>query len=178
MDTVNNMENRENIVLVGMLGVGKTAVGRMLAEELGYEFLDMDEALEEVCGLRLAEIYSRYGRIRFYAEDRLLLQKQLGKTGLVVAADGALAPEAAQLELWQRLGRIVWLWAEPETILRRMRRKNNRVFLPREATAASVARQQAERQALYEARAEFALSADGSPLEQVVHEIIQRLGMK
>ena len=78
----------ENIVLVGMMGVGKTAVGRMLAEELAYAFVDLDFELEQVTDLKLPEIYSKYGRIRFYSEDKLMLRKQLGKSRMVIAADG------------------------------------------------------------------------------------------
>ena len=83
----------ENIVLVGMMGVGKTAVGRLLAEELAFDFVDLDAELEQVTGLKLPEIYRKYGQIRFYSEDKLLLGKQLGKSGRRAAAPGG-APSA------------------------------------------------------------------------------------
>ena len=92
----------ENIVLVGMMGVGKTAVGRLLAEELAFDFVDLDAELEQVTGLKLPEIYRKYGQIRFYSEDKLLLGKQLGKSSQVFAADGALPPQAEHLRLWRR----------------------------------------------------------------------------
>ncbi len=120
----------ENIVLVGMMGVGKTAVGRLLAEELAFDFVDLDAELEQVTGLKLPEIYRKYGQIRFYSEDKLLLGKQLGKSSQVFAADGALPPQAEHLRLWRQMGCVVWLQAEAETVFRRMRRKKNRLFLP------------------------------------------------
>lgn len=162
----------ENIVLVGMMGVGKTAVGRMLAEELAYAFVDLDFELEQVTDLKLPEIYSKYGRIRFYSEDKLMLRKQLGKSRMVIAADGALPPEPEQLQLWQQLGCVVWLQAEAETIFRRMRRKKNRVFLPRQATAETVAQLVIEREPLYAGVADFSINVDKWALEQVVDKIL------
>lgn len=162
----------ENIVLVGMMGVGKTAVGRLLAEELDFDFVDLDSELERVCGLKLPQIYSKYGAIRFYSEDKLLLRKQLGKSGLVLAADGALPPDEQQLELWRQLGCVIWLKADSDTIFRRVRRKNNRIFLPRQADAESVRQMAEARAALYAAAAEYSIDVDKWALEEVASKIL------
>lgn len=154
------------------MGVGKTAVGRLLAEELDFAFVDLDSELEQVTDLKLPEIYSKYGRIRFYSEDKLLLRKQLGRGRLVIATDGALPPEPEQIQLWQQLGCIVWLQAEADTIFRRMRRKKNRIFLPRQATAETVQQLAAERAPLYAGVADFAINVDQWALEQVVCKIL------
>ena len=161
----------KNIVLSGMMGVGKTAVGRLLAEEMDYAFIDLDAELEEVCGLKLSEIYRRYGKIRFCAEEELLLSKQLGKTASVIAAGGALAPAEKALKLWRQLGLVVWLQAGPETILRRMRRKQNRLFLPKQATAEDVRRILDERAPLYRQAADLTVDLDEYTLEQAVCKI-------
>lgn len=162
----------ENIVLVGMMGVGKTAVGRLLAEELAFDFIDLDSELERVTGLKLPQIYSKYGSIRFYSEDKLLLRKQLGKNALVLAADGALPPDEQQIELWRQLGCVIWLQADPDTIFRRVRRKNNRIFLPKQADAESVRQMAAARASLYAAAAEYSIDVDKWALEQVVDKIL------
>ena len=163
--------NAANIVLIGMMGVGKTAVGRLLAEELQYEFVDLDVELEAICGLKLSEIYRRYGKIRFYAEQELLLAKQCGKSGLVIAAGGALIPSDREVELWRELGVVIWLSAGAETILRRMRRKQNRLFLPKQATVDDVQRILNERAPQYHESAALAVNLDNYTLEQAVGKI-------
>ncbi len=163
--------NAANIVLIGMMGVGKTAVGRLLAEALQYEFVDLDAELEAVCGLKLSEIYRRYGKIRFYAEEELLLAKQRGRSGLVIAAGGALAPSVKERELWQELGSVIWLSAGAETILRRMRRKQNRLFLPKQATVDDVQQILNERAPQYQETAALAVNLDNYTLEQAVGKI-------
>ena len=162
----------ENIVLVGMMGVGKTAVGRLLAEELAFDFVDLDAELEQVTGLKLPEIYRKYGQIRFYSEDKLLLGKQLGKSSQVFAADGALPPQAEHLRLWRQMGCVVWLQAEAETVFRRMRRKKNRLFLPKQASVETVQQMMAEREPLYAETADFAVNVDKWALEQVAAKIL------
>ena len=162
----------ENIVLVGMMGVGKTAVGRLLAEELAFDFVDLDAELEQVTGLKLPEIYRKYGQIRFYSEDKLLLGKQLGKSSQVFAADGALPPQAEHLRLWWQMGCVVWLQAEAETVFRRMRRKKNRLFLPKQASVETVQQMMAEREPLYAETADFAVNVDKWALEQVAAKIL------
>ena len=161
----------ENIVLVGMMGVGKTAVGRLLAEELAFDFVDLDAELEQVTGLKLPEIYRKYGQIRFYSEDKLLLGKQLGKSSQVFAADGALPPQAEHLRLWRQMGCVVWLQAEAETVFRRMRRKKNRLFLPKQASVETVQQMMAEREPLYAETADFAVNVDKWALEQVAAKL-------
>jgi len=162
----------ENIVLVGMMGVGKTAVGRLLAEALDFDFVDLDLELEQVTGLKLPEIYRKYGRIRFYSEDEHLLRRQLGKTKLVIATDGALPPNDEQTKLWRQLGCVVWLQAEADTIFRRIKRKKCKIFLPEPATAETVAQLAAERAALYDGVADYSVNVDKWALEQVVDKIL------
>jgi shikimate kinase len=165
-------KNAANIVLVGMMGVGKTAVGRMLAEQLAYDFVDLDAEMERVCGLKLSEIYKKYGKIRFYSEEKLLLDKQIGSSGRVIAAGGALPPLTEQIALWQELGVVIWLQAEPETILRRMKRKHNRLFLPNHATVQDVEHIIEERRDSYNS-ADYAINVDSCALEQVVDRIAE-----
>lgn len=168
-DSVNN--NPVNIILVGMIGVGKTAVGRMLAERLDYGFIDMDARMEQVTGLKLADIYHKYGAVRFYAEENLLLAKVSSNDGKVIAVGGALPPRDEQIARWSELGTVVWLQADAETILRRVRRKQNRFFLPRHATVQNVRDMIAERAPLYSRAAAYEIDLDRYALEQAVEMI-------
>ncbi len=166
------VDNRRNIILAGMMGVGKTAVGRMLAERLDYGFVDMDALMEQVTGLKLADIYHKYGAIRFYAEENLLLAKMRVNDARVIAVGGALAPREEQIERWQELGLVIWLKADAETILRRVRRKQNRCFLPRQANVEAVEKVIVERSFEYRRAAAYDIDVDRYPLEQVVDMIV------
>lgn len=168
-NSVNN--NPVNIILVGMIGVGKTAVGRMLAERLEYGFIDMDARMEQVTGLKLADIYHKYGAVRFYAEEKLLLAKVCINDSKVIAVGGALPPRDEQIARWAELGTVVWLQADAETILRRVRRKQNRCFLPRHATVQIVEDMIAERAPLYSKAAAYEIDLDRYALEQAVDMI-------
>lgn len=156
----------KNIVLIGAMGVGKTAFGRQLAEVLDMEFVDLDAALEDVCGLKLHEIYRKYGKIRYVAEETLLLKKQLGRKGCVIAAGGALPPNAEQMALWQALGVNLWLKADIDTMLRRIKKKHNQIFL----AGGDVQELLAARDAQYAAVADYQLNLDGGGVEVAVEK--------
>ena len=169
--TDNMPSKQNNVVLIGMIGVGKTAVGRQLAEQLNYDFIDLDAELESVCSLKLNEIYRRYGQIRFYAEEILLLKKQIGSSRRVIAAGGALPPQQEHLRLWRQLGINIWLKADPETILRRIRRKNNRLFFSPHATADEVKQEINNRAQQYETISDYQVDLEQICLEEAVNKI-------
>lgn len=160
----------KNVVLIGMMGVGKTAFGRQLAEALDYDFVDLDGELESVCNLKLHEIYRKYGKIRYVAEETLLLKKQLGRQNCVIAAGGAMLPNAEQLALWQALGVEIWLTATPETMLRRIKKKHNQVFLAPHTAAGEEEQEIARRSAVYAEVAELRLELDKAGIEVAVGE--------
>lgn len=197
LDESNKPEKRPNVILIGMLGVGKTAVGRMLAERLGMEFVDIEAEMERVTGLKLAEIYKKYGAIRFYAEEELLLRKLEPNSGKIISTGGALIPRAAQMEQWHRLvgdnpsghnkelilgsdkparGKIIWLQAGAETVFRRIRRKQNSCFLSKNCKygavdAEVVAEIMSEREPVYRAAADFAVDLESVRLDEAVSMI-------
>lgn len=160
----------KNIVLIGMMGVGKTAFGRRLAEALDYDFVDLDSELEQVCGLKLHEIYRRYGKIRYVAEETLLLKKLLGRENTVIAAGGALLPNDEQVALWQVLGLTVLPVASADAMLRRIKKKHNQVFLAPHTGADEAAREIAAREAVYAAVADWRVDLDKVGLEVAVEE--------
>jgi shikimate kinase len=108
-----------NIYLVGMMGAGKSAVGRPLAEALGYRFIDADTALEEVAGRPIAEIFASDGEEGFRALETAVLNGIASWHSLVVATGGGVVTRP---ENWghMRQGVVVWLDAPAEELLRRL----------------------------------------------------------
>ncbi|MCP9798473.1 shikimate kinase [Cyanobium sp. Lug-B] len=108
-----------NIYLVGMMGAGKSAVGRPLAEALGYRFIDADTALTEVAGRPIAEIFASDGEDAFRALETAVLNGIASWHSLVVATGGGAVTRP---ENWghMRQGLVVWLDAPAEELLRRL----------------------------------------------------------
>jgi shikimate kinase len=108
-----------NIYLVGMMGAGKSAVGRPLAEALGYRFLDADDAIAEVAGRSIPEIFASEGEAGFRQLETAVLGQIAGWHSLVVATGGGVVTRP---ENWghMRQGVVVWLDAPAQVLLKRL----------------------------------------------------------
>ncbi|MBM4367322.1 MAG: helix-turn-helix domain-containing protein [Deltaproteobacteria bacterium] len=110
---------RPTIALVGLRGAGKSTVGRILAEQLGVRFVEVDQAVEERAGLRLGEIFEYHGSDRYRALEREVLAGLLGQRA-VLATGGSVVTDASTWALLRERARTVWLRASPESHLRRV----------------------------------------------------------
>jgi shikimate kinase len=117
---------KENMVLIGFMGSGKTVIGRKAARLLGFQFVDTDEEIQRVTGLTLAALLKKHGEVRFRSEEELVAKKLAARRGLVIAAGGSLTPQKEPLALLKEHGWFVLLQAAPDVILERVSRKNDR----------------------------------------------------
>ena len=102
----------DRIILVGMMGAGKTTVGRMLAGRLGWAHLDSDAQVEAATGRTVPELFADHGEAAFRAEEsRVLAEALSGPDPVVVSAAGGVVLSAANRELLVRSGVVVWLRA-------------------------------------------------------------------
>ncbi len=112
-----------NIVLIGFMGTGKSAVGQALAGMLHARFLDTDAELEREAGKHVAEIFAERGENAFRSSETLLLQRLAQDKGRLVLSTGGGTPlRAENVRLLRKIGPIIWLTAPPATILGRVRR--------------------------------------------------------
>jgi shikimate kinase len=120
---------KHTVVLVGMMGSGKTAIGRALAAELGVPFLDSDAAIEEAAAATIAEIFARDGEAFFRKREAEVLRRLLsGPPGIVSTGGGAFLAEANR-EAIAEMGVALWLDADLETLWERVRHKDTRPLL-------------------------------------------------
>jgi shikimate kinase len=112
-------DGRRNVVLTGFMGTGKTTIGRMLAAELGYEFVDTDRVIEERHGA-IADIFARAGEAAFRDLERKLAAELGERHGLVVSTGGRMVLDPSNAEALGRHGVIVCLTARADTILTRI----------------------------------------------------------
>jgi len=162
------------IVLVGMMGVGKTSVGRPLAERLGLPFMDVDEEVARAAGLTIEEIFERYGEAAFREREREAIARLAAGSAQVIAAGGGAFAEDASRALLLESCTVVWLDAGVETLARRVGRDGReRPLLAGRDPHAALAELAERRRPLY-AAAHLRIEAEG-PVEAIVEAVIAAL---
>ncbi len=121
---------KKSIILVGMMGCGKTAIGRVTANYLGLPFFDADEEIEKAAGMSVSDIFSNYGEAEFRAGERKVIVRLLTENQSVLAlGGGAFMTEETRASIADK-GISVWLRADPEILFARvMRRPGKRPLL-------------------------------------------------
>lgn len=119
----------ENIYLVGLMGAGKTSVGRLLAKRMGKAFFDSDAEIESATGVRIPLIFEIEGESGFRAREEKMIEKLTALSGIVLATGGGAVLSSANRNLLKSHGRIIYLRATAEDLWRRTRRDRNRPLL-------------------------------------------------
>jgi shikimate kinase len=151
------------VVLVGLMGVGKSSVGRRLANLLQVPFVDADDAIEEAAQLTIPEIFERHGESSFRDGERRVISRLIGDGGRKVVATGGGAfcnAETRALILDKAIA--VWLDADVDTLLERVGRKDNRPLLKQGDPRETLTRLKAEREAAYSQAPIHVTSGSGS----------------
>ncbi len=117
------------IVLVGLMGVGKSTVGRRLAQRIGLPFVDADHEIEAAAGMTIAEMFERFGEAHFRDGERRVIARLIDGRPKVIATGGGafIHPDTRALILEQATA--VWLNAEPHVLAERVRRRDTRPLL-------------------------------------------------
>jgi 3-dehydroquinate synthase len=118
-----------NIVLAGFMGTGKSAVGRAVAQRLGWPFLDTDSLVESALGLTVQEVFARYGEAFFRAQERQAVSHAATQRDVVIAVGGGALLEATNRAALEATGQIICLDAAPEVILARLPGASSRPLL-------------------------------------------------
>jgi shikimate kinase len=117
------------IVLVGLMGAGKTTVGRRLAQKLGLSFVDADEEIEAAAGMTIAEIFEMFGEPYFRDGERRVIARLIDGSPKVIATGGGAFMNDQTRALILERATAVWLEADIETLIDRVRRRNTRPLL-------------------------------------------------
>jgi shikimate kinase len=164
----------KRIVLIGFMGTGKTAVGRRLAERLGWRFLDIDALIEERLGMSIGEIFERYGEVHFRKVEKEIVADVWEGEGLVVATGGGVVLDTESVFHLKNVGRIIHLSARPDIILNRTKGDHDRPLLATEDREKRVASLLARRASFY-AGADHQIDTSELSIEDVVEEILHYL---
>ena len=163
-----------NIILVGFMGTGKSAVGKRLAEALHCRFVDMDALIEARADKPIAGIFADDGEPRFRAMERALVRELAQQQNQVIAAGGGIVLNPDNIRDFSQSGRVVCLSAAPEEILRRVGNSTHRPLLNQPDPAVAIRNLLAKRQPLY-AAIPFQVETTGKTVEEVAARIIQEV---
>ena len=163
-----------SVVLVGMMGVGKTSVGKRLAAKLGLPFVDADAEIEAGAQLTIPEIFDRFGEAYFREGERKVIARLLASGPRVLAAGGGAFMNKATRDNIARRGVSIWLKSDVEVLLARVRKKSNRPLLKTHDPEQTLRRLLAERSPIY-ALADITVESKDGPHEAVVDMALRRL---
>ena len=167
---------RGPIVLVGMMGVGKSTVGRRLAARLGLAFVDADEEIEKAAGMTITEMFERYGEAYFRDGERRVIARLMDGEPKVIATGGGafINDETRALILDQAIA--IWLDAPTTILAERVRRRDTRPLLRNRNARDVLDELAAVRNPIY-AQAPIRIASDQAPHESAVNAILKALDL-
>jgi shikimate kinase len=160
-----------SIVLVGMMGAGKSSIGRRLAKKLDLPFVDADAEIELAAGMPITDIFEHHGEEYFRSGEARVIARLLEQGRRVLATGGGAFMNPATRDLIGAKGISVWLKAEPDVLLRRIRRRSDRPLLRTPDPEATLKRLIEERYPVY-TEADVTIHSRDVPHEIIVDEII------
>jgi shikimate kinase len=173
-ESVRTRLGRRCIVLVGMMGAGKTSIGRRLANVLHLPFLDADGEIEKAANLTIPEIFAHYGEAHFREGERRVVARLLASGPAVIATGGGAYMAEETRALCRERGVTIWLKADVGVLLERVRKKGNRPLLEGSDPEGVMRRLLAEREPIY-ARADITIASREGPHNVLVAEILGEL---
>ncbi|MDQ1397085.1 MAG: shikimate kinase [Acidimicrobiaceae bacterium] len=169
------MGSHNRVLLIGMMGVGKSTVGHAVAQRLGWPYLDSDEWVERHTGKTVPEIFESEGEPAFRAQEAAALQEAATSDGpLVVGVAGGAVIDAQNRALIRNAGLVVWLRADILTLAKRVGDGHGRPLLGDDPEAA-LKRLYPERRPLYEGLAHMAVDVDQRSPGEIADEIVGAL---
>jgi shikimate kinase len=170
------MRNAGNIYLVGMMGAGKTTVGRLLARRLKLRFIDADQELERRCGVKIPLIFEIEGEAGFRAREAQVLSDLVALDGVVLATGGGVVLLEENRRRLAARGTVVYLRATPEDLHERIRQDRNRPLLATGDPFTRLRELHAQRDALYREVADLVVDTGKQTVLALARELIGKLG--
>lgn len=162
------------IVLIGLMGVGKSTVGRRLAARLGLNFVDADAEIELAADMPIAEIFERFGEAHFRDGERRVIARLIDGSRKVIATGGGAFMNAETRALILERATAVWLDADLDTLAQRVSRRDNRPLLRGKDARTVLGELAAVRNPIY-ALAQIHVRSEPAPHDLTVEAIVRKL---
>lgn len=157
----------KNIVLIGMMGSGKSAAGRLAAEDAMLKFVDTDELVTDRIGMPIAKYFDKYGETLFRAAESDAISELAGTQGYIISTGGGVVLSEINMSYLKVGSIIVYLEASAETLLKRLKDDNTRPLLLGDEKEKTLSNILATRDPLYRKYADMIINTDSFDIEQV-----------
>ena len=162
-----------NIALIGFMGTGKSSVGRLLAEQLHFQFLDTDELIESRAGKSVAAIFAAEGEAAFRELERSVVAELASRKRTIISAGGGLGANPENLASLKHHALVVCLWASPEKIWERVRGQSHRPLLQGPDPLGKIRQLLADRGPTYKL-ADVLLNTEVRSLREVAQQVLHQ----
>jgi shikimate kinase len=177
IEAVKRSLNGRSIVLVGLMGAGKSTVGRRLAQKLGLEFTDADAEIERAAGKTVPDIFRDHGEAYFREGERKVIARLLDSGPQVLATGGGAFINEETRHNIARRGISVWLRADMNLLMKRVRRRDNRPLLKAEDPEEVMRQLIAQRYPVY-GQADVTVESRDVPHNSIVSDVIRALAAR
>jgi len=167
----------KNIILTGFMGTGKTYIGKLLAHRLKYKYIDTDEIIEHQTGMKIKDIFEKYGETYFRDLETKVVKKVSKLNNCVIATGGGIVLRKENMDELEKNGFIVNLKAKPETIYKRIKNNTDRPLLNKPDPKKEIQKLLKIRKPYYE-RCNLSVETDKESPEEIIKFIINQLGVK
>ena len=164
-----------NVFLVGLMGAGKTTVGRLLARRLKLRFYDSDREIERRCGVKIPVIFEIEGEAGFRAREEQAIAELTALQGIVLATGGGAVLSEQSRQRLAGGGTVVYLNARPEDLFQRVRQDRNRPLLAGADPLRRLRELHAERDPLYRALADLVIETGTQSVPALARGLLERL---
>ena len=169
------MAKNQNIFLIGLMGAGKTTIGRQLASELSLEFFDSDHEIEKRTGVTITHIFDIEGEAGFRKRETTMLDELTEQKGIVLATGGGAILKAENRQFLMSRGTTIYLYANIDTLLERTSKDRNRPLLQTENPQAKLEELLEIRDPLYRETADIIIDTGKDSVRLALKEILEKL---
>ena len=169
------MAQNQNIFLIGLMGAGKTTIGRQLANELSLEFFDSDHEIEKRTGVTITHIFDIEGEAGFRKRETAMLDELTEKKGIVLATGGGAILKVENRQFLMSRGTTIYLYANIDTLLERTSKDRNRPLLQTENPQAKLEELLEIRDPLYRETADIIIDTGKDSIRLALKEILEKI---
>ena len=169
-----NFNLKKSVVLVGLMGAGKTCIGELLAKRLSLPFVDADEEIEKAAGCSIQEIFELYGEKEFRSGERRVIKRLLIQPVQIIATGGGAFMDDQTREFIRQLAISIWIRADLEVLVSRTMRRDHRPLLKGNNHRDTLQKLLTEREPVYE-MADLVVESGNEAPKVTVNKLLQAL---
>ena len=166
---------KNNIMLIGFMGTGKSTVSRQLSKTTSRKEIDLDKYIEEYMGINIPDIFAKYGEDKFRDIETECLKKVVSEEDAIISCGGGIVIRSENDNIMKENGTIVLLTAKPENIYDRVKNSTNRPVLNGNMNVEYIAGLLEKREPMYYRAAQLIISTDDKNVEEISREILDKI---